>query len=889
MTRIGRALRNLLRGKAEDRDLDRELRAYLTFAVDEHMRRGLTRQAAERAARLEFGGIDQVKESVRDARAGAALETMWRDVAYAARSLRKNPAFALAAIAIIGLGIGVNTAIFSVLNGIIFRELPLPDASRVVSLTQSVIGQARGVHGMGSFFSYAEYEAYRDRNQMLSGLLAYSPFVEASLGGDEPRQLVGTIATCNYFDVLGVHPALGRGFLPQDCAAPGSAAVIVIGNGLWRSAFGADPGIVGRTISVNRTPFVVIGVAPAEFSGTEPIATEFWAPLTMQKVLERGQDLLANPNMSWLAVLGRLRPEATLDRAAADLRLIASQIDGLQTGRRTALYVRRATIMPQIEERTFVFGIGGIVLGAVGLVLLVACANVANLLLARAAGRRREIAIRLAIGASRRRLVRQLLTESLVLAAIGGAAGSTIAIAATALVVRQIVSHMPTGYPALIIPVGGDMRVLGFAVGLTILTGLAFGLVPALRASRAELTAAMKDEGADRSDRTRSAGLLRHGLLAAQMAGSMVLLLAAGLLIRGLARSQTIDPGFATANVSVATFDLEAAGYDQARADVFRRLLMERVAALPGVDDVAQARVTPLNGSHIQTVFHGQDDRLVRLEFNSVTPAFFSMLRIPIVAGRAFSEEDCRVDRHVVVVSESAARGLWPGSNPIGQRLRQDAGKQTIDFEVVGVAKDAQVSRLSKTDSMYLYFPASPRLWTRLALMIHASIDYAAASSEIRTAFREIDPELPVTMAKLSDNFEVWRMPARIAAITSAVLGALAMVLAAIGMYGVVAYALSRRIHEIGIRIALGADGPDVIRLMLRQAMRPVFIGAALGMLIAAGASRLLADLLYGISPYDPVSFVGVPIFLATVALTAAYVPARRATRIDPIRALRHD
>ncbi len=889
MTRIARAVRNLFRGKDDDRDLDRELRAYLAFAIDEHMRRGLTREAAERAARIEFGGIDQVKESVRAVRAGVSLETMWRDLIYAARSLRKNPAFALAAITIIGLGIGVNTAIFSVLNGLMFRELPVPEASRVVSLTQAVRGQARGVHGMGSFFSYAEYEAYRDRNQTLSGLLAYSPLVEASLAGNEPRQLVGTIATCNYFELLGVRQALGRGFAPSECATAGSAAVIVIGNGLWRNAFGSDPAIVGRTISVNRTPFVVIGVAPPGFSGTEPLAADFWAPVTMQTVLERGQNLLANPGMSWLAVLGRLKPDATLARASADLRLIAAQIDRLESGRRTALFVRGATIMPQIEERTFVFDIGGIVLGAVGLVLLVACANVANLLLARAAGRRREIAIRLAIGASRWRLVRQMLTESLALAAIGGCIGSTIAIVGTAFVVRQIVSHMPPGFPSLIIPVGSDIRVLAFAMALTVVTGLAFGLVPALRASRAELTAAMKDEGADRSDRTRPGGLLRHGLLAAQMAGSMVLLLAAGLLTRGLARSQTIDPGFATANVSVATFDLEAAGYDQARADTFRRLLVERVAALPGVDAVAQARVTPLSGSHVQTVFYGQDDRLIRVELNSITPAFFSMLGIPIVAGRAFSDEECSADRSVVVVSESAARGLWPGRNPVGQRLREDAGKRSIDFEVVGVAKDAQVSRLSKSDSMYLYFPASPRQWRRLALMVHASTDYASASNDIRSAFRAIDPELPVALAKLSDNFEVWRMPSRIAAMTSAVLGALAMVLAAIGMYGVVAYALSRRVREIGIRIALGADRQDVIRLMLRQVMRPVGIGAAIGMLIGAAVSRLLGDLLYGVSPYDPVSFVAVPIFLAAVALAAAYAPARRATRIDPMLALRHD
>ena len=813
------------------------------------------------------------------------ISAFWSDLGYAARMLRKNPGFTAVAVLAISLGIGVNTGIFTVLNGAALRPLPVPGAADIVSVYQTFRGlKSRNVHGADSFFSWPEYKSYRDGNHVLAGLAAYEPLLDVTLGGDQPQQLFGQLASCNYFDVLKEPPALGRAFSASDCAVAREGAVAVLSDNLWRTTFAADPAIVGRNIVLNRQPFTVIGVAKPGFQGTEPIPAEFWAPVTMQAMLERETDWFEKPNMSWLVLLGRIKPGVSRSQVRADMAVIAGRIDRLAPGRKTTLQIETGTFLSMPEARKYVTAVGVVLLAAVGMVLLIACANVANLLLARAAGRQKEIAIRLSVGASRGRLIRQLLTESMLIALLGGALGSLIAIWSFEATMDFVLSHLPHGTPPLAVGVGPDIRVLAYAMLLTLITGIVFGLIPALQASRPDVNTALKQSG---TDGKTADGFLRHALVGTQVAVSMVLLIAAGLLLRGLYLAQTIDPGFEMKNVAAVSFDLRGQGYDAARAGIFQQQVMDRLAALPGVDAVAEAGNTPLSDSHRGTVFslpgHPGD---YQVEFNEVSPKYFSLLGIPIVRGRNFTSTEARTGAAFAIVTESTARQFWPKQDPIGKILRMEGES---DMQVIGVAKDAQVSHLARSNETYLYLPAGPKEQIRMKLLVHGASGFASTATGIRAAIHSIDPGLVLDVAKLEDNLEVWRAPSRIVAILAGSLGALGMLLACIGVYGVVSYAVSRRVREIGIRMTLGADARDVRSLILRQAMRPVVVGALIGIAGCAAVSQILSGMLFGISPHDPVAFVVVPLVLLSVALVASYIPARRATRVDPMVALRYE
>ncbi|HEV8042048.1 MAG TPA: ABC transporter permease [Bryobacteraceae bacterium] len=813
------------------------------------------------------------------------LSAFWSDLRYAARTLRKNPGFTAVAVLAISLGIGVNTGIFTVLNGVALRPLPVPGATDIVSVYQSIHGvKSRNVHGAPSFFSWPEYKSYRDDNHVLSGLAAYSPFLDVTLGGQQPQQLFGQLASCNYFDVLKEPPALGRAFSASDCAAAREGAVVVLSDNLWRTTFAADPGMVGRSIVLNRQPFTVIGVAPVGFQGTEPIPAAFWAPVTMQAMLERGTDWFDKPDMSWLVLLGRAKPGVSRSQVRADMAVIAGRIDQLTPGRKTALQIETGTFLSIPEARKYVTIVGVVLLAAVGMVLLIACANVANLLLARAAGRQKEIAIRLSVGASRGRLIRQLLTESMLIALLGGVLGSLIAVWSFEAIMDFILSHLPHGTPPLAVGVGPDIRVLGYALLLTLGTGIVFGLVPALQASRPDVNTALKQSGI--GGKTAD-GFLRHVLVGTQVAVSMVLLIAAGLLLRGLYQAQTIDPGFEMKNVATVSFDLRGQGYDDTRAGLFQRQAMDRLAALPGVDTVAEAANAPLSDSHRGTVFSlpGQPGTY-QVELNEVSPEFFALLGIPIVRGRILTATEARTGAPVTIVTESTARQFWPNQDPIGKIVRMD---DKNDMQVIGVAKDAQVSHLARSNETYLYLPAGPKQQVRMQLLVHGVDGFASTATGIRAAIHSIDPGLVVDVARLEDNLEVWRGPSRIAAILAGALGALGMLLACVGVYGVVSYAVSRRVREIGIRLTLGADAREVKSLILRQAMRPVAIGALIGIAGCAAVSQILSGMLFGLSSHDPLAFVAVPLVLLSVALVASYIPARRATQVDPMVALRYE
>ena len=818
---------------------------------------------------------------------------MLNDLRYAFRQLTKNPGFTAVVVLTLALGIGINAGIFTILNAAAFRPLPVPGSEQLVSVFLSFSGNRepihRNVYGDPNRASYSEYREYRDHNRVLAGLIAYAPFVRATLGGDSPHSVSGALVSCNYFDVLKVRPSLGRGFIDSDCATPGENAVVVLSDGLWRSEFQADPSIVGKAITLNRTLFTVVGVAPAGFQGTEAVPAGFWVPLTMQRAVVRGADILGDDFCGWLILMGRVKDGVSIGHVSADLTVIAKRIDQIQPGRVTAVNVQKATLAGSPQMRTMVLGVGAVILSAVALVLVIACANIANLLLARAERRRKEIAVRLAIGASRWRLVRQLLTESLLLALLGGALGSFLAFWTSAAVVRFIQSHLPHGVSPFALNVSLDTSVLAYAVLLTLITGVTFGLVPALRATRADLNLAMKDAGAESEVRVRRGGFLRSGLVVTQVAVCMILLLVAGLLMRGLNRAQTIDPGFEMKNTVVASFNLTSAGYSGRRAEAFQRQLADRVSAIAGVDAVAQVASPPLSDSHFGDSFSIPGEEGSKpVEYNQVSPEFFGVLAIPIVRGRNFTDMEHRIGAQVTILTESTARRLWPGKDPIGKTIRKGALRpDAIDLVVVGVARDAQLSHLAESDNLYLYLPAGPKEQSGLQLLAHTPGSPAAIATAIRAAVRELDPELAVNVARLEDNFEYFRFPGRVLATLSGVLGTLALLLALMGVYGMVSYVVSRRVREIGIRMALGAEGHDVTMLIVCQALRPVATGVVIGTVCCAAASSILSSVLYGISPRDPLSFFLVPGFLLGVALLASYIPARRAATVDPMEALR--
>jgi macrolide transport system ATP-binding/permease protein len=873
-------------------ELEKEIQHHLQMGETERIERGASQNEAQAGARREFGNVGLVKELARDAWGWRWLEDFFEDLRYGLRVLLKNPSFTLAAVLAIALGVGINVGIFSVLNGIALRLLPVPRPQQILSVNQIFHHHvSRNVHNGLSMFSYAEYLDYRDHNHVFSGLLAYEPFVEATLGGGHMQPLIGALASCNYFEVLNEHPVQGRGFVDSDCAAPGQNAVVVISDELWRGTFAGDPSLLGKQIILNRTPCTVIGIAAPGFTGTEPVASAFWAPVTMQRELDPGMDRLGDKHMSWLALLGRVVPSITIGQVHADLSVIAGRIDQSHPDMTTTLAISRATLVDRPDERGFLIPVASVVLTAFGLVLLIACANVSNLLLARASVRQKEIALRLSMGASRWRLVRQLLTESLLLSAAGGALGSLLAFWSFAEVSNLVMAHLPKRSPTLALNLAPNLTVLAYALALTLLTGVAFGLLPALQSSRLDLNTALKGDGALTGSGRKSGRVLRNIFVGAQIAVCMILLLAAGLLLRGLYNAQTLDPGFDVKNTASAFLNLRTLGFDENRAAAFVGSLRKRVADLPGVLEVAQAESAPLSDDHSGDHFliPGRAEK-VAMEYNYVSPEFFSTVGIPIVRGRGFETNDWR-DGTPTIVTESTAKRLWPGENPLGKIFhdRLAGGLPGPERVVVGIAKDAHVSKLGEMDTMYVYFPAAPTRNMRSYLLIRFEGNVRDLNNSVREMARSIDADVPVQVTKLEDGMEVWRAPARIVTGLSGALGGLALLLALIGVYGMVSYSVSRSVREIGIRMALGADGSQVMGEVLRQAMRPVLIGCLIGVAGCAAVSWVLSSMLFGLDAHDPIAFVSVPVFLLIVALVASYIPARRAMRVDPVVALRYE
>ena len=819
---------------------------------------------------------------------GTGLLTIRQDLSYAVRTLRKAPGFTVIIISAIALGIGINTGIFSLLNALAFRPVPVQDPARVVSIYQVFHGNVnRHVAGTESLFSYPELKQYQHENQVLTGLTAFSP-VQATLTAETGRLVQGDMVACNYFPVLERQPVLGRGFNEGDCRAERASPVAVLSDALWRSQFRADPNILGRIVRLNRVAFTVIGVAPPNFEGAGSMTSEFWAPLTMQQDLLNvgpGISFLPDANLSWLYLIGRLKPGITVEQVRANLALTASRIDRLYPGRTTQLTVGAATLFGEPQERHELLSAGYIILAGVSLVLLIACANVANLLLARAAFRHREIAVRLSVGASRGRLIRQLLTESLLLSFAGGILGSALALFGSQAAFGWLMTTLPAGtIPKVSLDLRPDPRMLLYTVSLCVLTGLVFGLVPALESTRVDLNSGLRDEFLLAGRRSRT--WLRGMLVGAQVAVCLVVLIAAGLLARGLNAAQHIEPGFNTHSILSANFDLRREAYDEARVAAFKAQLLERTRAFAGDANVSLSAMPPLAGmgwGENVTPEGTTSPALSMLDAGSAS--YFNLLGLPIVAGRGFTTQEVDTSAKVAVISESGARKLWPGQDPIGKRFVYANDK--VYTEVIGVAHDAYNTDLNRIRDCFIYLPAK-NTDPRFSLLIR-NPDTTGTARLLRSTVTAIDPQLYFDLSTVDEYRRMQELPSRALSLLSIALGVFSLWLACSGIYGVVNYSANHRVKEIGIRMTLGAHPREVLRMMMQQSLRPVLIGTGVGLIGAAAVTRLLSSMLYGISPFDAWTFAGVVLLIIGASFLATFSPARRATRIDPATALRHE
>jgi predicted permease len=821
------------------------------------------------------------------------FENLAADVRYAMRSFGSSPGFTAAAITAIAVGIGINTGLFTVLNGFMLREVAAPDSDELVSIHQIIERESsarpRTVNGTRNMFSFSEYETYRNSTRTLSGVLAYNlSELGATLGGPTPRELQGTLVSCNYFDVLRVTPTLGRSFAADTCENPSGPPEVVLAHEVWLTSFGGDPAIVGQSIVLNRQQFVVAGVAPEGFAGIDFLRAQYFAPISAQSLLIQGVDFVGNDDLSWLNLVGRRIAGATLEQVRTELGVIGARIDLADPGRRTTVVAERATpLLP--DFRSAVLGASAVVMAGFALVLLIACANVANLLLARSATRGREIGLRLSLGATRLRLIQQFLTESVLISLAGGALGSLLAIWSFQALLAFVLSALPPELPRIQIDPRPDLTVLAFAVGLTTATGVVFGLAPALHASRPDQYTALKHDssGAVR----RGAGWSRNALVGVQVAVCLVLAVAASLLLRGLYAAEIVEPGFAYRDVAVVSVRMRSAGYDEPRAAAFNRELLQRVAALPGVMAAAQTAKTPLSaGSREFELSRAGEGDFQRFLFNNVSPGYFALLDLPLVRGRDFTEADLTDTSRALIVSAATARRFWPGEEPVGKLLDLNVGNnQMVTFEVVGVSGDAQVQAIGVIDDNLAYLPASPRSQLGAQLLVRSDAPFAAVAEGVHGVIAGMDATLSTTVTPLEDNLEIWRTFSSLAATLASGLGALALVLAGIGVYGQVSYAVNLRLREIGIRIALGASARQVLRLVVARNARPVVLGLAVGAVGCLVVGRSLSSFLFGVSVFDPLAIGAAAAMVLGAAFVAVVLPTRRALGVDPTVTLRHE
>src|SRR6266404_5556685 len=914
-----------------DAEFSSELESHLQMHIDENLRAGMSAEEARRQALIKLGGIEQTKEMVRERRGLPMLEVLLQDLRFGVRMLRKNPGFTSVAVLTLALGIAANTAIFTAFDALVLRPRPVKDPDSLAGIFHITPGERSGR------FSYPDYIYYRDHSRSFSDLSLFSfgmavtssdlpatgpeatPRIAGAVGFQLPQLLQGSaqpimcfFVSGNYFPMLGATPVLGRTLLPEDDQANAPPVVLMSGNS-WQRRFHSDPKIIGSVLHLNGIPFTVVGVTPLDYLATASSVPDLWAPIPAKIALgAMTRQELENRLVMAGFPSGRLKRGVSLFDAQAELSVLAAQL------RTQYPESERNMSVSVVSARNNLSGLDpeawavvGAAMAAVALLLLIACANVASLLLARAAARRKEIAVRLALGAGRPRLLRQLLTESILLSLLAGALGLPLAGWMLHLLIVEIASALPSFWGTIALEISPDIRIFAYTLLVSCGAGIAFGLAPALQASKSDVNSALKEEGSAFGQRL-SRSRLRGILIAGQMAACLVLLISSALLLRGSQRALKIDPGYEARRVAyLEMYNPANLHYSQSRLLQLNRDLIQRIAGLPGVHSVAQASRSPIGGIRWVPVtpfdaapstpgVKGSKPPVAGYSF--VTPNYFDTLSIPIVRGRNFTLREAEGESPVVVISEATARRFWPAEDPIGKRLKIGSEKGTTSFpgekgpfvassEVIGVARDVRSMDLRKIDESYVYLPLSQtHKWTS-TLLARTEKDPAPLFPAIGREVRQVDASLPVVAAPLNTmvSMDPYFVVTRIGGLLASIVGALGLLLACMGVYGMVSYSVVQRTREIGIRMALGAERVQILQLMMSEGFRPILCGIAIGIVASAGVSRALSATLFGLSPLDTISFAGVSILLIAIALLATWLPARRATNVDPMVALRYE
>lgn len=877
-------LDRLLGRERLDRSMEEELRFHITERAADLQRSGVPVAEAERRAKLEFGGIENYKEQCRETRLFHYLRGFFSDVRFGLRMLRRSPGFSILAILCLTVGIGANAAVFSWIEGILFRPYPaVAHQERLFALT----GVSRGEPG-GTALSWPDFLDLK-RNCTLVESFLVTKITGTTLSiGDRAEVTTGSIVSANYFDAIGVHPLLGRGFEAGEDSGRNAHPVTVISYQLWQGRFKGDPQIIGKTQRLNGVMHTIIGVAPQGFYGTfVGWAMQFWVPASMEEIFEDGGYKLEDRGARWIEAYAKLKPGVTREQAQQEITAVAKRLENdypdTNRGRGVRLWPlwqtpfnNANTLLPTLE----------IMLGVVVCVLLIACANVGNLLLVRSFARRHEMTVRMAIGAGRARLVRQLLTEGLILAAFGAGGGLLVAYWCR----HALVLLLPArGGVSMHLPGEIDWRVLALNAGVCLIATILLGLVPALQTRDLDLSGALKAESTGVVGSGRR-GWVRSGLVVLQVSLSFVLLVGAGLLLQSLQRIRNTSPGFSTHEVLETHVNLVQAGYDAPRAQNFLDQLLERVNAMPGVESAALARMTPLSyGSYSSSPvavdgYQAPPDELPIVEYNEVGPGYFTTMGIPLLSGRQFNPADDEKSVLVAIVNETMAAKYWRGRNPMGERL-QVKGRW---LQVVGIARDSKYQSVRETPKPFFYVPLRQNFAPGVALNIRTRLSAETMRAALTREVHAIDRNLALfEVITLQEQVDRATSPQLVAVTLVGVLGGLALLLAAIGLYGVMSYAVSQSTRELGLRMALGATPSHLLRLVMSRGLALTAAGIVAGATVALASTRLLGYLLYGVSPRDPLSFGSAFLVIMLASLAACFLPAWRATRTDPLQALR--